>query len=267
MLGFKRGGVGHVLIKTDSVHETKIDVIGENGQRLITDVTYLPQQRTRVYGTVIQLPVEMGMGVVSMSSPGMPGYGAIRIYKDHDMDSPSHAFYKIGGTTKYKFMCDIAPEVEEGDLIYFRWPVLNKKENLIAKTRSEPFEFIFKVPYDQIICVVRNGKIIPIGTHVLVDPEMETFKEILVPTYYDTPGADGKPVERPESEWIMKKAFPENKQKQGVVAHVGKPFLGEVAYIKEGMRVILKLNIKNLYTIEGKKYIVIPQDKILAKID
>jgi hypothetical protein len=266
MLGFKRGGVGYVLIKTDSIHEHTINLVGENGQKLISDVTYLPQQRTRVYGTVIQTPVEMGMGFVSMSSPGVPGYGAIRTYNHHDMETPHPAFYKIGGTTQYKFMHDIFPDVEINDLIYFKWPALAKK-NLVAESRGEPKEFLFKIPYDQIICVVRDGKIIPIATHVLVDPERETFRDILAPTFYPTPGPDGQPVPRPESEWIMKKAFPENKPRQGTIAHVGKPFRGDLPTMQEGMKVLLKLNIKNLYTIEGREYIVIPQSKILAKID
>lgn len=267
MLGFKRGGVGYVLIKTDSIHEVGVNVVGKDGQQLITDVTYLPQQRTRVYGTVIQLPVQMGMGVISMSMPGVPGYGAIRTYNNHDMEQPHPAFYKIGGTTKYKFMSDIFPEVELNDKIYFKWRALSSKQNLIASSKGEPKEFIFKVSYDQIICIVRGEKIIPVGSYVLVDPEMETFKEILSPTFYPTPGPDGKPVARPESEWIMKKLFPENKPKHGMVMHIGKPLRGEFCEIQRGMRVLLKLNLKNLYTIEGNKYIVVRQDKILAKLD
>lgn len=267
MLGFKRAGVGFVLIKTDSIREQRVNITGENNKVLFTDVTYLPQQSTRVYGTVVCLPVAMGMNVLSMEHAGIPGYGAIRKYANDDMDNAHPAFYKIGGTTKYKFGYDIYPEVQEGDLIYFKWPVLNNKQNLMASTRTEPKEFLFKVPYDMIICVVRDGKIIPVGSHILVDPEVETFEEILSPTYYPTPGPNGEKVERPKKDWIMKKAFPQGKERQGTVKHVGRPLRGQVSELKPDMKVLLKLNLKNLYTIEGNKYIVIRQDKILAKIN
>lgn len=266
MLGFKRGGVGHVLIKTDSIHETRLKARGENGAVLISDVTYLPQQRTRVYGTVIQLPIHLGMGIIGMVSPGVPGYGAIRVYKDHDMEQPSHAFYKIGGTTKYKFMSDIRPDVEMNDKIYFKWRALAQKNNLVAKSKGENPEFIFKIPYDQIICVVRDGKIIPIGANVLIDPMIETFDDILEPTYYSNPGPNGERVERPKSEWIQKKAFPENIVRHGIVKHFGKPLRGDLCYLEPEMKVLMKLNLKNMFHIEGKEYIVIRQDKLIAKL-
>lgn len=267
MLGFKRGGVGYVLIKTDTIHENVTSFVGNDGKLIHTDVTYLPQQRTRIYGTVIQTPVMMGSMFIRQIPPGTPGYGAIRTFKDHDMDSPSHAFYKIGGTSKYKYMSDIIPEVQNGDKIYFKWRVMSGKNNMVAQSRNEPKEYIFKVPYDQIYCIVRDGKIIPVGGHVLIDPEVETFDEILVPTFFPHTGPDGKPVVRPKDQWLQKKAFPENKERIGSIMHVGKPMIGDMSYLKPGMRVLYKLQIKSLHTIEEKKYIVLRQDKLIAKLN
>lgn len=267
MLGFKRGGVGHVLIRTDSIHETVVNLKGSNGQNLVTDVTYLPQQRTRIYGTVIQLPVSMGNRPIVQINPGSPGYGAIRIQKD-EMDSPSPAFYAIGGVLKYKYLSDIEPEVKIDDKIYFKWRAMDSKQNLVAKSTSEPPEYIFKIPYDQIFCIVRDGVIIPVGAHVLIDPEVETFEDVSVPTFY--PFIDdktGKPKIRPKEEWLLKKAFPENMDRHGKVMHIGKPLRGDINVLSVGDRVLYKLKIKNLFTIEDKKYIVLRQDKIIAKLD
>lgn len=265
MLGFSKGGVGYVLMRTDSLYDEQITM--PSGLKVFTDVTYRPERHMRIYGTVVQTPVLMGMTPIAQVGSGFPGYGAIRKYKNHDMDSPSHAFYKIGGTMGYKFMSDIADEVKIGDKVYFKWRVIQTKGNLMAKSSGANPEYIFKVPYDQIICVVRDGKVIPIGSNTLIDPNKESFEETLVPTYYKNPDAQGNRVQKPKDQWIMKKVFPENKERQGTIMHVGTPLLGDDNDLNVGDQVLYKINLRNMFKIEGNDYIVLRQDKLIAKIN
>jgi hypothetical protein len=182
------------------------------------------------------------------------------------MDDAHPALYRIGNINKYKFMSDIAPEVEVNDLIYFKWRVLYSAQNIIAKSSGDSPEMIVKVPYDHIFCAVRNGKIIPIGGNVLIDPEFESMDDILKPTYYPTVDSQGNKMPRPKEEWIKVKQFPEDKDRQGTVKHVGTPLKGDRCFLEPGMRVVYKNRLKNLVTIEGGKYIVLPHNTILAKI-
>lgn len=265
MLGWKKGGVGYVLVKTDSVVDNVADDTGLDNRPILTDTTYNRQMRMRIWGEVIQTPVTMGGVIVSTIPNGYPAYGPSRVFKDDDMDEPSPSLYTIGGVNKYKFMSDIEPEVEIGDKLYFKWRVYYTKNNFVAQSGDGKM-FVYKVPYDHIYCAVRNGVIIPIGSHVLIEPELEKLEDILEPTYFPFNDENGKPVERPKSEWIRTKLFPENKDRQGVVAHVGSPMKGEECHLKPGDRIIYKNALKSLITIEGKKYIILRQDRIHAKL-
>lgn len=265
MLGWTKGGVGYVLVKTDSIIDDELDDTGLDGRPLVTDTTYNRQKRMRIWGTVIQLPVDMGNTIISSIPTGYPTYGVSKVFKDHDMDNASPALYTIGGVNKYKFMRDIKQEIQVNDKIYFKWRGYYTKHNCIAVS-SDKSMYIYKIPYDFIFCAVRNGEIIPIGSHVLIEPELENLEETLMPTYFPFNDENGKPVAKPKSEWIATKMFPENKDRQGVVAHVGSPMIGEECHLKAGDKIIYKNSIKNLIPIEGKKFIVLRQDRIHAKI-
>jgi co-chaperonin GroES (HSP10) len=266
MLGFSKGGVGYVLIKLDNIFEDASEVKGLDERPILVDNTFDKARRVKIYGTVIQTPVSMGNYPIQQISAGFPGYGAIRIYKDHDMDDAHPALYRIGGVNKYKFMHDIVPEVEVGDKIYFKWRILYSANNIIAKAGGTDPEMIVKVPYDHIFCTVRAGQIIPIGGNVLIDPEFETMDDILQPTYYPTVDKTGKKMQRPKEEWIKIKQFPEDKDRQGTIKFVGTPLKGDRQFLAPGMKVIYKNRLRNLASIEGGKYVVLPQSKILAKV-
>lgn len=266
MLDFRRGGIGYVLIKTDSVFEDVTDHTGIDGRPIMADVTFDRAKRVRIYGTVIQTPVSMGSYPIIQIPSGYPGYGAIRMYKDHEMDDPHIAMYRIGSVNKYKLMSDIAQEVMIGDKIYFKWRVMYGKQNMLAKSHGDNPEYIFKVPYDHIFCSVREGEIIPIGSHVLIDPQLENIEDTLVKTYYDFKDSNGNAVERPKNEWIKTKPFPENKDRIGIVFRTGTPLKGDGNFLQNGMKVIYKNQLKNMIIIENRKFIVLRQNKILAKV-
>jgi co-chaperonin GroES (HSP10) len=108
---------------------------------------------------------------------------------------------------------------------------------------------------------------IMIGSHVLIDPILETFDEILRPTYYDIKDKFGNFIQRPKKEWIQIKTAPSKKDRQGIVVEVGTPLRGEKCYIKKGDKILFKPNMKNLIKIEGKSYFVLRQDQILCTVE
>lgn len=266
-INYKKGGVGHVLVKTDKTHEDATGKAGLNGKEIISDTMFTPEKRARTYGTVIQLPVAMGSIPISQISKGYPGYGPIRMADQFDA-APGAALYSKSMNSNFKFMSDISPDVRVGDKIYFKWRVLNNPNNLIAVSKGEGAKsFIYRVSYDQIFCVVRPEGIWMIGGHILIDPLMETWQDEYMKTYYDLKDAFGMPIEKPKDQWIKVKITPQHVDRRGVVAAIGTPLKGTSLSVSIGESIMYKPRIKNLIEIEGKKYIVLRQDQILCGVD
>lgn len=268
MLGYKRGGAGYALIKVHSLSESGTGKTGVDNKEIMLDTSFEPQRRAKTSGTVIQLPLYMGNMPIIQIPDGFPGYGAQRTFADDDMEDPSPALYTTGNV-RFRMMADIAQEVQIGDTIHFKWRVLYGRNNMVAESISKdaatPSTWIFRVPYDHIYCAVRDGSIIPIGSHVLIDPIFETWDEILRPTYYEFKNALGEFIPRPKDQWIQTKVAPAKKDRQGIVAHVGTPLAGEQREIEPGDKVLFRPNLKNLVKIEGKSYFVLRQSQITCK--
>lgn len=266
MIGeYTRGGYNAVLVKIEnSVFRDDSGITGLDGKPIQIDSSYQPERRLKYSGVVVQLPIGLGNAPISQVSSGFPGYGAIRRFDDDDMDEPHPALYQLGGNYQYKFLSDIEQEVKLGDKIYFKWKTLHNRGNLVAETKGSSKSWIFRVPYDNIICSIRDEKIIMIGSNVLIDPIFESWEEILVPTFYPYKDALGMPIQRPKDQWIQTKTAPTHKNKIGKVAAIGSPLKGEECYLKVGDRISYKPNFRNFTEIEGGKYFVLRQDQILA---
>lgn len=263
MIGqYKRGGVGYVLVKLDTVYKFKSGIKGLDGQDLVLgDEEFDRQRNAKTHGEVIQLPIALSKAPLYNIPPGFPAYGPIR-FPDSDVDTIATAFYSVPNN-KYKFQNDIAPEVEIGDQVFFPWTVTHDKRNLIAKAPDNK-SFIFKLSYDLIYAVKRAGKVIPIGGHVLVDPLFETWDSILKPTYYPFKNPDGTWVERPKSEWIQIKTVPRTVDRTGVIKYIGTPLSGEKLRLKVGMKILYKPKLQSLQDIDGEKLFIIPQNQVLC---
>jgi hypothetical protein len=263
---FKRGGVGHCLIKLDRVYDDATGVKGIGGQELVLgDPDFRKERRARTWGTIVQVPISMGNHPLYQVRNGFPAYGPVRL-PEADIDPPSNSIYSTPKNT-YKFMSDISQDLVVGDKVYFSWMATYDKKNLVARTAPDQKgneSFIFRVSYDLIYCAIRGKEVIMIGGNVMVDPIMETMDSIFVPTYYPFKDRTGKPMLRPKNEWIQKKVAPEHIDREGIVAHVGDPIKGEFCYIRPGMKVIYKPSLKSMLDIEGKKYFIVPQNQILC---
>lgn len=266
---FKKSGNGYVLVICDAVYNVNTGRKGLNGAEIIVDVAYDPQKYAFNHATVYKLPVSMGHAIIAQIPSGVPGYGPINRPPESEIPY-STDLYKVGGVNKYKYSSDIEPDVREGDNIYFKQRTLSNIANFMGMLKDEsgkPKKYIYKVPYENIFCYIRDEKIGMIGSWVLVEPIMEDYEEIMEPTFYPYTDTLGKKIPRPKSEWIQKKIAPEHDNLRGVVVHIGKPLKGDHCDIRNGMMVVFKKQATTFFqVIENKKYIVMSQDNILCEL-
>lgn len=259
---YKKAGTGYILCITDATHRVKTD----KGIQL---VSFDPLQYALNNATCHQIPVDMGMIPIDQIDPGSPGYGPALISPESELE-PSSDIYAIGGVYQYKFVSDIEPEVEIGDRVYFKPRTLNNRANFIVALKNgkgQPDKYIYKCPYENIFCAVRDKKIIMIGSWVLVEPIVEDWDDILIKTYYDIKDSDGNKIERPKKEWIQKKVMPEVDKLRGYVRHIGKPLKGDDCDVEVNDLVVFRRQAGTHYQkIGGVNYLVIKQNQILAKL-
>ena len=266
---YSLSGSGYVLVKTKATHEMGTGVKGVDGKELVVDIAYNPMHYALNYADVYQLPFEMGNSMIAQIPCGPPGYGPIRMPHGSE-ESPSMDIYAIGGVYKYKYVKDIEPDVQHGDRIYFKPRTLNSRANhlgTIKDDKGNPKEYIYKVHYENIFCAVRNKKVIMIGGWVFLEPIWKDWKDLLIPTFYPYKDKDGNPIRRPKSEWMQKKVVPAHDNQRASIAHIGKPLKGDACDFKPGMRIVFRQQVKVFFqTVEGKKYIVLPQDQLLGEL-
>lgn len=170
---YNRGGSGQVIVEVEERYQEK-----KNG--LFIDTTYDPMKHTQRCGKVLQEPMDMGMGLVEQVPVGFPGYGPVRGKGNVTEQDAHHAIYAIGGVLQYRWTKDIAPEVRVGDKIWFTPRVLFDEKNLLETiSLSGRKKHIFRVPYDQIYCAVREYDISEFDGAVLFGTEHGMTEEVL----------------------------------------------------------------------------------------
>lgn len=236
-----------VVFKTDTLHNTGTVFKGIGGKNLVLgDPNFDPAKHVRIYGEVLSLPIELTDIPITQEYKGLPSYSTQSPYR-------------------YKFLSDISQEIKVGDRIYYHFNTI-KPHNMINVEGVHPNRtWYIKVRYDQIICAVRDGNIIPIGGYMLVDPDFESWEDIMVPTYSNIQDNDGKPILKPKSQWLVRKSAPGYKYLLGFVRHVGTPLRGDKVEVKVGQKIVYTRNADWLVNIEGKDYFVIKQRHVLGR--
>lgn len=249
-----RAGDSYVIFKTDVLFNDKVKI---QGRELFFDPSFDPHRHARIYGEVVQIPVRLRKAPIMQIPRGTPPY--------HD-----------AAPFEYKWVDDIQMEVQVGDRIYYHFNTITRLQFNIVKEIKAPgsskvVEWWLKVRYDQILCAVRAGKIIPIGSYVLVEPDMESIEDILLPVAMT--GADGKailgpdnkPILKPKSQWLQIKPGVTPKYMRGWVRHLGSPLLGdEPPRYKVGQLVYYHPNADWRNEIEGTDYYAIRQRHIVG---
>lgn len=238
-----------LIFKTNELFNDKVKFKGIGGKDLRIDPSFEPAVHARIYGEVVSLPIRLSTGIpISQQHRGHPGY--------HE-ESPF----------EYKYLADIAQEVQVGDRIYFHFNTI-KQKNFVQVDGVHPNRtWYVKVRYDQVICAVREGQIIPIGSHVLVDPDFESWEDITIPTYSSLKDAQGKPILKPKDQWIVTKSQPTYRYLLGFVRHVGTPLRGMPLEIKPGQKIVYHKNADWKVNIEDRDYFVIKQRHILGRFE
>jgi co-chaperonin GroES (HSP10) len=136
----------------------------------------------------------------------------------------------------YHKLQDCEMEVKVGDKAYFYYIAFND-ENLIVHEDK----MYLKVRYDSIICVVRDGEIKTIAGHVLITPKKSVESALLYS------------IEKIQS-------------LTGIVDHVPSPYIGGAVDFTVGDTIHFFENSEFENEIEGKKYYVMRQEYIIAKV-
>jgi len=265
----------YVLIEVEDRFERKTGVKGLDGQDLELAIDeeddYVANQRVKTYGTVVAVPDYLSKFPMAQETTGSPHYVDNRKFQ-------------------YKYRSDIEMEVKVGDKIYFHHNTLFAdagKKNLI---HTDGKKSIYMVAYESIQCALRKSggrtvkddkgivvdyetyfDVIMIGGYCLIRPDIESWKDITIPTYETANGqplvdSQGQKILRPENKWIQKKEKPEAKSLLGYVVAVGSPLKGYVTELSPEDHIVYRRNADWEVTIEGQMYYMIRQRNIIAKV-
>lgn len=206
----------------------------------------------RNYGRIEAIPMRFNKTVIEIMDPGYPqprlhvsGEQVERQFNSGKKQYAKHKqkFYNCSGLDKYQVrtVADIAKRcsIKKFDTIYFD-PRVTEPENMIGTYQGRE---MYKIPPQDIICVVRDKKIITQGMWCLVEPDMETWEDITTKA------------------GIIKKPRPEAIAMRGIMRH----FHGRDD-VKEGDNIIYQKGADWLMKIEGKEYYAIEHDDILCKV-
>lgn len=257
----------YVLIELEDRFNRETDVKGVDGKPLVLAVDeqddYMANQRVKTWGVVVSVPKTLSRVPIMQESSGTPQY-------------------VTSGQYKYKYRSDIVLEVKEGDKIYFHHNTLYAENGMKNLVGMDGKKSIYKIGYESIQCAVREravqdadgyetvSDIIMIGSHCLIKPDMETWDEILIPTYKISNGVPmvddkGKKMFNPKEKWLQKRLEPEAKALQGFVVLSGTPLKGDINELKFNDPIYYYKNADWLVNIERKMYYMIKQRHIIAK--
>lgn len=260
-----------LIIRTNALFNTFTGARGINGMPLDLSVPYFVLdgqiigpadeqgrgigRHTKIFGEVVSVPKMLSHIKIHQDPQGLPSY----------ITMP---------TFHYRWLDDIVPEVEVGDRIYFNYKVilhaLTHNDFVKIEGERENKVYYIKVRYDKVYCAVRNGKIIPIQGYTFLDPAMETWESISVPTPVFINGKalldkNGQPVMKPKDQWMLKKLMPDYEYLRGYVRAVGTPLNRDKCELEVGDTVLYKQNRNWPQKVEGKDYFFVLQRDILGK--
>lgn len=137
---------------------------------------------------------------------------------------------------------DIVHEVQVGDKVYFHYnSFLNNDHNLIISDNPDESMFMFRINYFDVLAVVRDGKIIPIGGWCFVEPHVHKLK-------------------------LLEAEVEQKSEQQGILKHIGTPKKGFSMHPmpKVGDMIAFGRDDAWMNRIEGVEYYCMQQDRILA---
>lgn len=226
---------------------------------------------TRIYGEVIAVPGKLTGEILFQKETGYPEPKAS--YSGEMIEELAKFGHKLTGyeyectpyEREYYKLTDIAQEVKPGDRIYFHYNTIDEEN----KYKLEDGRKIYKVRYDQIICVARDGKIIPIGSHVLISMVWDEgvveidLDNLKIPGHSPVSTVKGKM----SASGLITELHDKPKHLEGIVEHIGKALKGEpVLDVVPGDKILFLPESDWINVIEGKEYFVMKQRDLIAKL-
>lgn len=228
-------------------------------------------EKKRIYGRIESIPLQFGNHAIDLIDPGVAHprkyisseYIEAKVKMGHKMGREYYSNSTWGNfdvitTSDIAQKCD----VRRFDKVYFSESV-TEPDNFLGRHKGND---LYKLAVTEIICTVRMGSIRMQGGWCLVEPNVETWEDISIPTPFVVNGKvltnpDGSTRYRPKDEWIVKKSQPEAKPLEAFMRHFN-PF----NELNEGDRVIYEYGANWPVTVEGKEYLAIQERDILCKI-
>lgn len=226
------------------VEKEKEDTIETKVGSLYIDSRFEHGLHHRIYGTVISVPR------ILTSNVKMP-------FLREEIGIP---YPKTDFDMKFVTLADIEPVVRVGDKIYFHFNTVTE-DNRFKEHFADTHSKVFKVRYDQIICVVRDGEIIPVGTWTLVekvfDPDVQDIE------------IDGRKVKvKTTTSGLVTEVNVKPRPLAGTIAYIGAPFKCDPELdLSSGDQVLFTKESDWVNKIEGKEYYVMRQRDIIAKYE
>ncbi|HDZ13606.1 MAG TPA: hypothetical protein ENH60_01745 [Pricia sp.] len=286
----QKAGDNNVIFKVDRLFTDKVKV---KGKKLFFDPSFDPQRHTQTWGEVVQIPLKLTGLPIMQEDAGTPPYHERGTYR-YKFVSDIEQEIKIGDKVYFHFNTMLSPNNQ-----------IKTDRSFTGSVKS----MLFKVRYDQVLAAIRytpaektmdvwnctmrlhelrsesgetifaqldgdniyRREIIPIGSYALIRPDMESWDEIIVPTYFTSPEGKvlkdkfGKKIEKPREKWLQIKQAPEAKHLLGFVEHIGSPLRGDKRQVNPGDHIYYRHNADWVVNIEGEDYYMIRQRHIIAK--
>lgn len=196
----------------------------------------------RIYGTVVSVPKALSSAPMNYDREPI-GYPPPKDFR--------HNFVTLS---------DIDPVVQVGDKIYFHFNTI-EEDNRVKQHFADLSSKIFKVRYDNIICLVRDGEIQMVSGWVLVDKVFDPdIQEVEL---------DGHKVKaRTTKSGIITEVGVKPKSLIGTIRYIGSPFkCDEDLGVYPGDQIVFSKESDWVNKIEGHEYYVMRQRDIIAKYE
>jgi hypothetical protein len=192
----------YFVIKLDKI----FDVREQGGLITLNDAYIREGERDRniykrIWGQVVAIPRGYSGLNIDPQDEGVPN---ARIYVSHDIiqervnegypwTRETHYHPGVKESFEFKTVDDVAQfiDVKIGDKIYAH-PNSLESENALYKLDTE---YYFRIRVDEILCAVRDGKLIAQGQHVLLKRNMEKQEDIFRGGLQIKPDVEAKPLQ------------------------------------------------------------------------
>lgn len=151
---------------------------------------------------------------------------------------------------------DIFPEIEAGDTVYFHYNSIGPESRMLVEY-SAPLTY--SIPYSMIFCAVRNGQIIPIGGRVLCEKHYDAD------VVWEEVNGHSIPV-RMNKIGIITEMNVKHSPHKAILKFIGNPLRGQQKKdVQPGDMVYYEKDADFENTIEGREYLVMTQENLIAK--